>query len=278
MEVHMSILRKKQFSFTAISAFVLITLLSLLSCSSGGGGSAAPANVSYTVGGTVTGLAGSGLVLQNNVGDDLAVSTNGTFTFATAVANGAAYAVTVKTQPSGPSQTCTASNNTGAIADANITGVSIVCSVNAYTVSGTVSGLAGSGLVLRNNGIDDLTVSANGMFTFAAAVADGAGYAVTVKTQPEAPPQTCVVGNGSGTVSGANVTSVTISCSSYVPRFAYSANSWDNTISLYTVNAATGQMRHNGFISAGTMPYSVAVDPKGRFAYAANSGDGTVSV
>jgi 6-phosphogluconolactonase (cycloisomerase 2 family) len=37
-------------------------------------------------------------------------------------------------------------------------------------------------------------------------------------------------------------------------------------------------MRHNGYVSAGTQPLSVAVDPKGRFAYAANYGSNNVSV
>jgi len=61
--------------------------------------------VFYTVGGNVTGLTGSGLVLQNNGGDNLAVTADGPFTFATAIAAGAPYSVTVQTQPSG--QTCT---------------------------------------------------------------------------------------------------------------------------------------------------------------------------
>ncbi len=136
----MSTKHKMKVSFLAVTALALIASLSLVNC--GGGGSAAPTSLSYTVGGTVAGLAGSGLVLQNNGGDDLTVSTNGTFTFATTVANGAAYAVTVKTQPSSPSQTCTASNNTGAMAGANITGVSVVCSAIAVgNSSNTANGL-----------------------------------------------------------------------------------------------------------------------------------------
>ena len=31
-----------------------------------------------------------------------------------------------------------------------------------------------------------------------------------------------------------------------VPRFAYVANYDDNTVSAYTVNPTTGQLRHNG--------------------------------
>ena len=57
---------------------------------------------SYSVGGTVSGLAGT-LVLQDNGGDDLSVSGNGAFAFATTLADGAAYQVSVKTNPAGQS-------------------------------------------------------------------------------------------------------------------------------------------------------------------------------
>src|SRR6267142_6393779 len=73
-----------------------------------------------------------------------------------------------------------------------------------YTVGGAVTGLAGSGLVLVNNGGDDLTVSADGPVTFGRALAKGAAYLVTVLTQPTNPAQTCVVRAGSGTVTTAD--------------------------------------------------------------------------
>lgn len=81
-----------------------------------------------------------------------------------------------------------------------------------YPVGGTVSGLAGSGLVLQNNGADDLPVSANGAFTFATLVANGSGYAVTVRTQPTNPAQWCEVSNAAGIVNGAAVTDVQVVC------------------------------------------------------------------
>jgi sugar lactone lactonase YvrE len=80
-----------------------------------------------------------------------------------------------------------------------------------YTVGGTVAGLSGT-VVLQNNGGNDLTLSANGGFTFTMPVATGRGYSVTVLTQPAG--QTCVIANGTGTVSRANVTGVTVTCSS----------------------------------------------------------------
>jgi FlgD Ig-like domain len=78
----------------------------------------------FTVGGTVSGLNGS-LVLQNNGGDNLTLTTNGSFTFPTPLANGSPYAVTVLTQPAG--QNCTVSNGSGVINGASITNVAAVC-------------------------------------------------------------------------------------------------------------------------------------------------------
>lgn len=93
---------------------------------------------SFTVGGTVSGLdSGKTVVLQDNGGDNLTITANGTFTFATALVNGTAYNVTVLTQPTG--QTCAASSNTGTIAGANVTNVSVVCSTSTTTTGGTGS-------------------------------------------------------------------------------------------------------------------------------------------
>ena len=55
---------------------------------------------SYTIRGKVSGLSGT-VVLNDNGGDNLTVTANGSFAFPTQLASGAAYAVTVKTQPSG---------------------------------------------------------------------------------------------------------------------------------------------------------------------------------
>ena len=69
-----------------------------------------------------------------------------------------------------------------------------------YTVTGTASGVVGSGLVLRNNGADDLQVSHDGTFAFTTALTSGSGYSVTVATQPSSPRQNCTVAHGSGSV------------------------------------------------------------------------------
>jgi hypothetical protein len=98
-------------------------------------------SASFTVGGNVTGLAtGQSLVLQDNGGDNLTVSATGPFTFATPLADGAAYAVTVSTQPSGA--TCSVANGSGNIASANVTNVAVTCASTATTSSTAFSALA----------------------------------------------------------------------------------------------------------------------------------------
>ncbi len=84
-----------------------------------------------------------------------------------------------------------------------------------YTVSGTVSGMLGTGLVLTNNGLDNRTVNTTGSFTFATALPGGFPYSVQVQTPPSSPAQVCTVANGSGTLSG-NVTNVQVTCANTI--------------------------------------------------------------
>jgi hypothetical protein len=81
-----------------------------------------------------------------------------------------------------------------------------------YTLGGTVAGLSGSGLVLRNNGGSSLAVASGAIaFVFPGTLNSGAAYNVSVSAQPTAPAQICSVANASGTVS-ANVGTVLVSC------------------------------------------------------------------
>ena len=177
-----------------------------------GGGTGGGATGPFTIGGTVVGLTGTGMVLQNNGGDNLTIKPGGAsipFTFATAV-NGV-YAVTILTQPSSPSQTCSVSNGSGT-ASGTVATVQVNCAAT-YTVGGTVTGLAGSGMVLQDNGGDNLKISGTGTvsFTFAGPLLNGAAYAVTILTQPSNPGQNCTLSNATGTIIG-SVTNVQISC------------------------------------------------------------------
>ena len=199
-----------------LRSVALVTLASLAlfvsGCGGGGGGSGgatSPAPKTFTIGGTLTGLAsGVTVTLSNNETDKLTTSASGAFTFPTAVTQNGSYSVTVATQPTG--QTCVVSNGTGSGVVANVTSVSVTCSNATYTIGGTVSGLVSSKMVtLANNGVDLLTVG-NGSFTFATPVAYNGNYSVTVATQPAG--QTCTVANASGVGLSENVTTVSVTC------------------------------------------------------------------
>jgi hypothetical protein len=214
---------------------------------------------SYSVGGSVNGLGGSGLALSLNGGTNLPITANGSFTFPASVASGASYAVTIAAQPSAPAQVCTVSNGSGTIAGADVTNVAISCATSAtYTVGGNVGGLAGNGLALSLNGGAALPISANGPFTFPAALIDGAAYAVAIAAQPSDPTQTCTVANGSGTIAAANVTNVAVTCTTHT----------------YTVGGAVSGLSGNGLALSLNGGANLVVTQNGSYAFPAPLSDG----
>lgn len=56
-----------------------------------------------------------------------------------------------------------------------------------YSIQVNVRGLLGSGLVLKNNGGDDLHIAADGEYRFPATLLSGSKYLVTIATQPLRP-------------------------------------------------------------------------------------------
>lgn len=161
----------------------------------------------HDIGGMVSGLIGT-VVLQNNGGDDISISSDASFNFATQIIDGGNYQVTVSSQPVG--QVCSVSNGVGSVS-AIVNDVAVVCGTP-FSLGGTVSGLNGS-LVLQNNNGNDLTINNNGGFTFGTAVANGSSYDVGVFSKPG--PQKCEVVNGSGLVSG-NISNVQVTCSDLI--------------------------------------------------------------
>lgn len=79
----------------------------------------------FSIGGTISGLTGSGLVLAN--GSDTVSPPAGatTFTFPTKVPTATSFDVTVMTQPSG--QTCQVMNGVGVVLTSSVNNVSVNC-------------------------------------------------------------------------------------------------------------------------------------------------------
>ena len=176
---------------------------------------------SYAISGSVTGLTvdpallNSGLYkaleLSNNTNDQIRITANGNFAFPVAVAYNSAYAVTVKTQPTG--QTCTVSNASGSGVTANVFNISVTCAKSTLSIGGNVSGLsAGQEVTILNNGADALIIKANGSFGFVTPVAYGSSYSVTVSAQPTG--QTCSVSSGANAFVSNNVLNVSVNCAS----------------------------------------------------------------
>jgi hypothetical protein len=180
-------------SITASSVFVrwlavVASAAALTACgssgsSNSGGGSGTPPADTVTLGGTISGLSASGLVLANN-GATVAVGSGATtFAFSASITTGSTYAVTVQSAPSG--QTCSVANGTGTAGTADINNVVVTCATMSFTVGGSIAGLNVGGLVLADNGADLLTVPSGATsFTMPTAVASTSGYAITVATQP----------------------------------------------------------------------------------------------
>lgn len=87
-----------------------------------------------------------------------------------------------------------------------------------YSIGGSISGLNnGSNVVLLNNSGDETTITGDGStLTFAmnTSVVDGSSFVVTIQSTTDGDGCSITGGSGSGTVAGADVTSITISCSS----------------------------------------------------------------
>lgn len=183
----------------------------------GGSGTVSNANINvavacsnaanaFTVGGVVNGASGPITLLLNGTADETFAGPG--FVFSTPVAQGTNYNVGIFAPPTG--QVCTPRNptNVGTVGAANVTTVVIDC-VNTGSISGTITGLTGSGLALQLNGANDLTVAANSStFSFPAGITTSALYTAHIKTQPAG--QTCTIIRAQGTISfnGPNIASI----------------------------------------------------------------------
>lgn len=165
-----------------------------------------------SVSGTLSGLqAGLQATLQNNGGDNVVMTANGTFTFPTQLRSLAPFSITVLAQPT--NQFCSVTRPTGVIPTnglaANIS--TIACAAN--SLGATVTGLAAGQSVTLSNGLATpatVTITANGVTTFSGILAGTTAYAVTVTTQPTG--QVCTLTNASGSIASGVQSLVGLSC------------------------------------------------------------------
>jgi len=153
-----------------------------------------------------------------------------------------------------------------------------------YTVSVTVSGLQGTGMVLQMNYVNssnqplagNIPALANGVVTFLDQLQTNETYTVSVLNPPGSPYQNCTFTNPSGTIAGANVSNITLSCANV--GFAYLVNSAANSINPYVIDLSSGSLASSGSpVATGTTPSAFALSSTGRYAYAVNFADSTIS-
>jgi hypothetical protein len=163
-----------------------------------------------SIGGAVSGLGtGFSLIVQDNNGDNLTLSANGSFQFPAAIAPLGSYDVTVLSQPVG--QSCQVFNGSGAVDAAGdpVNTVVINCA-DTTSVAGTVSGLRPGTSVTLSDGYVLLPIASSGAFAFPELLTPGTTYNVTVTTPPVG--ETCTVTNGSGIVVANVIAMVTVAC------------------------------------------------------------------
>jgi hypothetical protein len=136
----------------------------------------------FTVGGSISGLTTSGLVLANG-SDAVVVAANAAaFTLPLLTASGGSYAVTVYSQPTGLA--CAVTHGIGTVASSNVAAVMVACTDQPFRLGGTISGLETSGLVIANGYISAAVTVNSTSFTLPDPVAFGSAYALTVASQP----------------------------------------------------------------------------------------------
>ncbi|WCL50069.1 hypothetical protein [Leptospira sp. GIMC2001] len=186
------------------SIFEFLSLVQMMQSRSGG----------YRLLVQVSGLSGSGLVIQVNSSSDLNVREDGQYEFDRTFKANEAYNVSILTQPNDPIQECSVAGGNGVFGSGNVTSVLINCAADRFAIGGSITGLEGiTGITITNNGGDSLTIfSPNAEFAFPTTLVAGVSYNVEISAQPNHPIQNCTITNGSGTISETDITNINISC------------------------------------------------------------------
>ena len=164
----------------------------------------------FPVQGTISGLAYPGLVLQNNLANDLSIPASATsFSFPGSIEYATPYSVTIKTPPQ--HQNCAIGNNIDTAGRQASIAVQIECSLNVVSLGGYVAGLTADGLVLINGSNDQVEVAKGvGTYVFGRTLPFGTSYGVTILKQPAG--LSCYLQNSTGLAGDANIINVNLTC------------------------------------------------------------------
>lgn len=175
----------------------------------------------YLISGTVTGLLGNGLQLQNitGAGTDTINVNAANFSFPPLPA-GETYNFSIVSQPTNPSQTCsitTPAMTTGTMTATHITST-INCSTNSFVVNAQVTGIlgtlgVGNELKLTLDGSNTINVTTDGTFAFPGTYLSGGTFSIAIDNPGGIIP-TGVCSLSSGTITVANgIYTIPVNCS-----------------------------------------------------------------
>jgi 6-phosphogluconolactonase (cycloisomerase 2 family) len=261
----------------ALKACAAVSLLVLGPIACDGGGDSG--NSKFLIGGTVSGLAGSGLVLLNNGGDARSIASDGSFDFSTGLTSGSTYAITIQTQPSGPNQSCTVSAASGVVASADVVNVSVQCqTLNnfAYSLS---EGLYGWRINAASGELTPITlgnISRSEIVNTSAIVATPDGkYMYLVNETEQNPGATAYSINAqTGALTAVPNGTVAIDAADFFAlspggQFAYALGGGNTTILGFSIDSTTGQLIPipGSPFSDGLMPDGAAFSPNGQYLY-----------
>jgi len=265
---------------TAFASLLLLTL-QLSGCgdgsSSSGGAGSPPGDTpsSYTLGGSITGLTASGLVLANGTSTVSPATGASAFTFSTALAAGATYTVMVQSQPVG--QTCTVVNSNGTVGNSPVTNVAVACKPQEFAYAAGSNGIYGYSINFDTGALTQIAGS-----PFGASIGWG-----SVAVDPTG--HYLFVANGNIAVYSINASTGILTAVSGSPfsaggqadfvaidpggHFLYAA-AVDSQVLAYTVDSTSGALTPaaGSPFAAGAGPRGVAVDSTGKFVYVVNNG------
>jgi 6-phosphogluconolactonase (cycloisomerase 2 family) len=234
----------------------------------------------------------NGLVAQISASDVAAAGTAAVTVFNPAPGGGSSNTSTFTITTGGVGPQSIAVDPAGKFAYVANLGCDAQGSVSMYTINPATGALASIGPPVPTNDelTDSVTVDPLGKFAYVTSSGDvwdiDFGSVLTYAINPTTGALTSaggIIGTGlNGTPEFFNSVAVDPS-----GKFAYAADGGafpagdfggSSSISVYTINSATGALTSIGLIAAGSGPDSVAVDAAGKFAYVANFNSNDVSM
>jgi 6-phosphogluconolactonase (cycloisomerase 2 family) len=219
--------------------------------------------------------------LQNNGGDDLVLSANGSFKFSTPILDGSSFSISISKLPTKPSETCALVNATGTVKGSVVNNINVSCqaaapqfayaantigSISEYTVAATGALSPIGTYPTISSGPYSIAVDPSGQYVYVGNIRGGVeAYLIDQASGALAE----IAGSPSADVHTPSAIAV-----DPTSRYVYVANTYGGTtnqgsVSAYTIDAATGALTEisGSPYAVNYNPGSIAVDPAGKFVF-----------